>query len=128
MNRVLIVDDNMVLLQALSDAIAFRIPGTVVDTTWSGHTALAMAQTTDYEAIVVDLKMSGLNGFEVIRRLERIRPKTPTLLVTAHGSREMMIDSLRHAAFMEKPIDRDCFMAWLNGAIQHHRHQKAVSS
>ena len=70
MSRVLIVDDDTALLQALPDAITFRFPGTVVETTWSGQTALDMAQTTDYEAVVVDLKMSGLNGLEVIARLQ----------------------------------------------------------
>ena len=79
MSRVLIWDDDTALLQALPDAITFRFPGTVVETTWSGQTALDMAQTTDYEAVVVDLKMSGLNGLEVIARLQILRPgRDPT--------------------------------------------------
>ena len=123
MSRVLIVDDDSALLQALPDAITFRFPGTVVETTWSGIIALDMAQTTDYEAIVVDLKMSGLDGLEVIARLQILRPGTPTLLVTAHGDRDIAIKALRNGAyaFIEKPIDRDFFMASLERAMQHHR-------
>jgi two-component system, sensor histidine kinase and response regulator len=123
MSRVLIVDDDAALLQALPDAITFRFPGTVVETTWSGQIALDMAQTTDYEAIVVDLKMSGLNGLEVITRLQILRPGTPALLLTAHGDRDIAIKALRTGAyaFIEKPIDRDFFMAWLERAMQHHR-------
>jgi DNA-binding NtrC family response regulator len=123
MSRVLIVDDDTALLQALPDAITFRFPGTVVETTWSGQIALDMAQTTDYEAIVVDLKMSGLNGLEVIARLQILRPGTPTLLITGHGDRDIAIKALRKGAyaFIEKPIDRDFFMIWLERAMQHHR-------
>lgn len=123
MSRVLIVDDDTALLQALPDAITFRFPGTVVETTWSGQTALDMAQTTDYEAVVVDLKMSGLNGLEVIARLQILRPGTPTLLITGHGDRDIAIKALRKGAyaFIEKPIDRDFFMIWLERAMQHHR-------
>jgi DNA-binding NtrC family response regulator len=123
MSRVLIVDDDTALLQALPDAITFRFPGTVVETTWSGQIALDMAQTTDYEAIVVDLKMSGLNGLEVIARLQILRPGTPTLLITGHGDRDIAIKALRKGAyaFIEKPIDRDFFMVWLERAMQHHR-------
>lgn len=123
MSRVLIVDDDTALLQALPDAITFRLPGTVVETTWSGQIALDMAQTTDYEAIVVDLKMSGLNGLEVIARLQILRPGTPTLLITGHGDRDIAIKALRKGAyaFIEKPIDCDFFMIWLERAMQHHR-------
>jgi len=123
MSRVLIVDDDTALLQALPEAITFRFPGTVVETTWSGQMGLDMAQTTDYEAIMVDLNMSGLNGLEVITMLQKLRPETPTFLMTGHGDRDIAIKALRNGAyaFIEKPIDRDFFMALLERAMQHHR-------
>ena len=122
MRNVLIVDDDSALLQALPEAITLRLPGTVVETAWSGGTAMDMARTTDYDAIVVDFNMPDLDGLEVIKRLQVLRPTTPTLLMTGHGNREIAIDAVRKGAyaFIEKPIDRDYFIAWLQRAMQLH--------
>ena len=128
MGMVLVVDDDRALLNALPAAITLRLPGTMVDTAVSGSMAMGMAMTTDYEAIVVDMNMPGLDGLEVIKRLHELRPMTPTLLMTGCGSREAAILALHNGAFafIEKPIDREYFMAWLQRAIQHHGQLRAL--
>lgn len=118
--RVLIVDDDTALLQALPQAITLRMQGVQIDISDSGLGALQMAQEHSYDAIVSDIKMPGMDGIVLIERLQELCPDTPTLLITGHGERDLAIQALRVGAydFIQKPIDRDYFISSLQRAIQ----------
>jgi two-component system phosphate regulon sensor histidine kinase PhoR len=64
--------------------------------------------------------MPGLDGLEVLREIKKLRPKTPTLLITGHGEHDLAVQALRGGAydFVQKPIDRDYFVASLERAIE----------
>src|SRR6266446_1898527 len=104
--RVLIVDDDPALLQALREALRIRMEGVMVDTADSGRAAIDLITPTDYDAIITDIKMPGTDG--------------TTLLITGHGEHALAIDALRGGAydFIQKPIDRDYFVVSLRRAIQ----------
>lgn len=127
--RVLIVDDDPALLQALPQAITLRMKGVHIDTSDSALGALQKAQECAYDAIVSDIKMPGMDGIALIERLHVLCPETPTLLITGHGERDLAIQALRVGAydFIQKPIDRDYFITSLQHAIQTRqmRHQIA---
>src|SRR5260370_34189575 len=118
--RVLIVDDDTALLQALRQAIALRMKGVRVDTAESAPAALQQVQKYEYDAIVSDIKMPGMDGIAFIEQLQALCPDTPTLLITGHGERNLSIQALRVGAydFIQKPIDRDYFISALQRAIQ----------
>ena len=63
--HVLIVDDDPALLQALPEALRIRIAGLTVDTADSGAAALEQITAWDYDAIVTDIKMPGMDGLEL---------------------------------------------------------------
>src|SRR5207237_8866198 len=75
---------------------------------------------TDYDAIVSDGKMPGMDGLALLHEIRELRPSTPTLMITGHGERELAVQALRGGAydFVQKPIDRDYFIASLERAIQ----------
>src|SRR3989475_10787892 len=83
--HVLIVDDDLALLQALPQALRLRMPGLTVDTADSGAAALDRVAARDYDAIVTDVKMPGMDGFELLAGIRTNRPHTPTLMITGHG-------------------------------------------
>ncbi|MGH2505989.1 MAG: hybrid sensor histidine kinase/response regulator [Ktedonobacteraceae bacterium] len=118
--RVLIIDDDAALLQALPQAIALRLKSIRVDTSDSALGALKMVQECQYEAIVSDIKMPGMDGITLIEQLQILCPDTPTLLITGHGERDLAIQALRAGAydFIQKPIDRDYFITSLQRAMQ----------
>lgn len=118
--RILIVDDDTALLQALPQAIALRMKEVNVDTCDSAQAALHMVQQQDYDTIVSDIKMPGMDGLALIEQLRTCCPDTPTLLITGHGERDLAIQALRVGAydFIQKPIDRDYFISALRRAIQ----------
>ena len=126
---ILLVDDDTALLQALPQAIALRMQHTSVDISDSAQGALQQAQERDYDAIVSDIKMPGMDGLALIEQLQTIRPDTPTLLITGHGERDLAIQALRVGAydFIQKPIDRDYFITALRRAINTRQMRRQIA-
>lgn len=127
--RVLIVDDDHALLQALPQAIALRMKDVSVDTADSALGAIQKVQECEYDAIVSDIKMPGMDGIALIERLQVLCPDTPTLLITGHGERDLAIRALRVGAydFIQKPIDRDYFITSLQHAISARQMRRQIA-
>ena len=117
--RVLIVDDDTALLQALPESLRLRIESVTVDTADSGRAALELITSMEYDAIVTDIKMPGTDGITLLAEVRTRWPDTPTLVITGHGDHALAIDALRGGAydFIQKPIDRDYFVSSLRRAI-----------
>lgn len=119
-SRVLVVDDDTALLEALPEALRLRINGMTVDTCETPRAALDRIAATDYDAIVSDIKMPGMDGLALLGEIRARRPDTPTLLITGHGEYELAVRALRAGAydFIPKPLDRDYLVGSLTRAIQ----------
>jgi len=126
--HILIVDDDVALLQALPQALHIRLNAVEIDTSDSALHALDLIQQNDYDAIVSDIKMPGMDGLALLEQVRELRPETPTLLITGHGEHELAIQALRGGAydFIQKPIDRDYFVAALRRAIHTHQLRRQV--
>lgn len=126
--NVLIVDDDQALLQALPQMLSLRMKEVQVDTVDSATPALDHIQEHDYDAIVSDIKMPGMDGLELLMRIRELRPDAPVLLITGHGEHDLAIRALRGGAYdyILKPIDRDAFVAALQRAIQTHQLRRQV--
>jgi PAS domain S-box-containing protein len=126
--RVLIVDDDVSLLEALPQTLRLRMRGLEVDTSDTAAAALDRLHETDYDAIVTDIKMPGMDGLALLQEIQAVRPRTPTLLITGHGEHDLAVQALRGGAydFIAKPIDRDYFVASLERAIQLKRLDREV--
>src|SRR5881409_544471 len=125
--RVLI-DDDQALLQGLPQALRLRMEGVKVDTADSGTAALDRIAALDYDAIVTDLKMPGMDGLDLLAEIRTHRPDTPTLMITGHGEHDLVVHALRGGAydFIQKPIDRDYFVASLRRAIERRALSRRV--
>ena len=71
------VDDDPVILQALPQALRLRMAGVKIDTADSGAAALDRIADRDYDAIVTDIKMPGMDGLELLAEIRTHRPDTP---------------------------------------------------
>src|SRR5438552_19204049 len=103
---VLIVDDDLALLEALPEALRLRMGGVTVETADSAAVALERIAAGDYDAIVTDIKMPGMDGLALLAEIRTHWPDTPTLMMTGHGEDELMVRALRGGAydFVQKPI------------------------
>src|SRR2546429_3404907 len=118
--RVLIVDDDAALLQALPEALRLRMAGVTVDTADSAAAALERIAARGDDAVVTDIKMPGMDGLTLLAEIRGRRPDTPILMITGHGEDALAIQALRGGAydFIPKPIDRDHIVASLHRAIR----------
>ena len=126
--HVLIVDDDLALLQALPEALRIRMAGLTVDTADSAAAALDQIAARDYDAIVTDIKIPGMDGLELLAEIRTHRPDTPTLMITGYGEHDLVVQALRAGAydFIRKPIDRDYFVASLRGAMEKRELSRRV--
>lgn len=116
---ILIVDDDPALLQALPEAVSLRMPELTIETADSAAAALERIRRIDYDTIITDIKMPGMDGLALLKEIRALRPETPTVLITGHGEYDLTVQALRGGAydFIQKPIDREYFVASLKRAI-----------
>jgi two-component system response regulator RegA len=108
---ILIVDDDATLRERL--AVAFRQRGYEVRTAANHAEATEQARTDSPELAVVDLRMPGPSGLELIRDLKAIDPETRIVILTGYGSIATTIDAMRLGAvhYLQKPADADEILA-----------------
>jgi sigma-B regulation protein RsbU (phosphoserine phosphatase) len=111
--RVLVVDDT----EANRDVAAkwLRRKGFAVDTAADGHRALEMLQNTEYDVVVLDVMMPGINGLSVLRQLRESRSpaQLPVIMATAKDASDDVVEALTLGAndYVTKPLDFPVLMA-----------------
>ena len=115
--RLLVVEDEPDLLHTI--ATALREEGYAVDTAEDGEEGLFKARECDYDAIVLDVMLPVINGFEVVKKL-RDSKKTPVLMLTARGRINDRITGLDAGAddYLPKPFDLNELFARLRALIR----------
>jgi len=115
--RLLVVEDEPDLRRGLEQAL--REAGYAVDAAGEGTDALYKAETWDYDAIVLDVMLPGLDGWEILQRLRR-RKKTPVLLLTARDAYRDRVRGLDLGAddYLVKPFDLGELLARVRALIR----------
>jgi DNA-binding NtrC family response regulator len=126
--HILLVDDDPALLQALPLTVSLRMSNVQVHTAASAPEALTLLQQHEYDAIVSDIKMPGIDGFDLLAITSQQYPEVPVLLITGHGEHDLAIRALRGGAYdyILKPIDRDDLVASLYRALHTRRLQQEL--
>ncbi len=120
--RLLVVEDEPDLLAGLVRAL--RKQGYAVDTAVEGEDGLYKAQSIDYDAIVLDVMLPGLDGWQVLSRLRESKP-TPVLMLTARDSSADRVRGLDTGAddYLVKPFDSAELFARLRALIRRSAQQ-----
>ncbi|MEZ4503532.1 MAG: response regulator transcription factor [Dehalococcoidia bacterium] len=102
--RLLVAEDDVRLARIVKRGLEGE--GHVVDTVRDGDAAFAAGVSDDFDVLVLDVMMPGIDGFEVIRRLRDRGIGTPTLMLTARGELEDRVRGLDHGAddYLVKPF------------------------
>ena len=104
-SKVLLVDDEREFVQTLSERLLMRDMGSAV--AYDGESALKLVNDDEPEVMILDLKMPGIDGIEVLRRVKKTRPEIEIIILTGHGSeadRKVCMD-LGAFAYLQKPVD-----------------------
>jgi PAS domain S-box-containing protein len=121
--NILVVDDDEASLEGLRDMLTSRLPHAHIEAVHSGAAALARVQAGDFDVIISDIRMPGIDGMTLMGQVHVLKPGVPVLLVTGHGDGDIALQALRQGAvmFLQKPLDREHFMTWVHRAIQLRR-------
>jgi DNA-binding response OmpR family regulator len=92
-SSILVVDDEPVTRKSLTDIL--RLEGYSVASVANGQAAVEYVRTHHVELIIVDLRMPGMDGLEVVQVVNQLSPDTEVVLLTAFGSTETAIQALR---------------------------------
>ena len=116
--RILVVDDEPPIM-ALCLKILGRL-GHEVEGATRGEEALSKLAGAPVDLLVVDYKMPGINGFEVVRRARGIHPNLKVVLITGHGTREVMGEALDGGinGILVKPFTPDELASTINAALE----------
>ena len=114
--RVLIVDDEDELVSALEERLNLR--GFDAKGLTTGAEALAYLENTPCDVVLLDVKMPGIGGLEVIRRIKEQRPKLEVILLSGHGAAQDVKIGMGLGAFdyLMKPVDIDVLVRTLLSA------------
>ncbi len=124
-SKVLLVDDEREFAQTLSERLLMRDMGSAV--AYDGESALAMISEDEPEVMILDLKMPGIDGIEVLKRVKQSRPEIEVIILTGHGSeqdRQTCLD-LGAFAYLQKPVDIELLTDTLKKANEKMRQNLA---
>jgi len=103
--RLLLVDDEI----GFADVVTKRMSKRNIEVTpaYSGTEALRALRKSDFDVVVLDLKMEDMNGIEVLKVLKKMVPEIPVIMLTGHGSEDAAREGIRFGAidYLTKPCD-----------------------
>ena len=116
--RLLIVDDDTSALESLSHI--FRQEGYEVELAKSAEEALELLRSADFHVMLVDLRMPGMDGLDLLRTTKALRPTTEIIIMTAYGTIEKAVEAMREGAydFVTKPLRRPLVVRSVSRALE----------
>lgn len=119
--RVLLIEDDKTIGQNI--AMVLGKEGMVVDTSYLGEDGLEMAKLYDYDIIVLDLMLPGIDGYEVVRSLRAARNNTPVLILSGLSGSDKKVKGLGFGAddYLTKPFDRSELIARVNALVRRSK-------
>jgi two-component system, NtrC family, response regulator HydG len=119
--KLLIVDDELSVRDSLGKW--FREEGYVIGAAENGSQALSLMAENSWDAALVDIKMRGIDGIELQRRMHEIDPNLMVILMTGYASVDTAVQALKNGAYdyVSKPLDPDEIAHLVKKAIAHRR-------
>ncbi|MDY6952257.1 MAG: response regulator [Thermodesulfobacteriota bacterium] len=123
--RILVVDDELDMLMLLRMIIEDNTDYEV-ETTNNPSEALKMFSEKDYNLVISDLKMPGMDGVELFSELIEMKPGTPVIIITAYGSLETADEAMKKGVsdFITKPFRKDSILFTIKRVLELARVQQ----
>jgi two-component system alkaline phosphatase synthesis response regulator PhoP len=123
--RILLIEDEAGLVRTLKDLLARR--GYTVEARTTGEEGLALAVDREFDMILLDVMLPGIDGFEVCRRIRRAKIRIPILMLTARGQISDKVLGFEGGAddYVTKPFDPDELLARIGALLRRASFSKA---
>lgn len=118
--KVLLVDDEEEFISTLSQRLETR--NLNVTTASSGQEAVELTDQQDFDAILLDITMPGMDGIETLKRIKEKHPEAEIIMLTGHGSIASTVEAMKSGAedYLEKPVDMSELLAKIKEARDKH--------
>jgi len=117
--KILVIDDEQSIRESISMILEYE--NYLVELAANGVQGLNLFNEQNFDAVLLDVKMPGLDGIEVLQLLKERNKNIPIIMISGHGTIETAIECTKKGAydFLEKPLDRDKLLISLRNAIEH---------
>lgn len=117
MSKILVIDDERSIRNTLKDILEYE--KYEVDLAEDGIKALDKVKVAEYDIILCDIKMPGMDGIEVLEKLIEFTPDTPVVMISGHGNIDTAVESIKKGAFdyIEKPLDLNRLLITIRNAM-----------
>ena len=118
MPKILLIDDEADILRVLS--MSLRADGYEVVTALSGEEGLAVFEKESPDLVLTDIKMPGMDGIEVLKRIKSLSDEPEVIIITGHGDIDSAIEALQFGAsdFINKPVRDKALAISLKRALE----------
>ncbi|MCG6186619.1 sigma-54-dependent transcriptional regulator [Maribellus maritimus] len=117
MSKILVIDDERSIRNTLKDILEYE--KYEVDLAEDGNKGIEKVRNTEYDIVLCDIKMPGLDGIEVLERMNVLAPDTPVVMISGHGNIDTAVESIKKGAFdyIEKPLDLNRLLITIRNAM-----------
>lgn len=121
----MVVDDEEKVRRYLSRLLVNR--GFTVDAAADGEAALALMADRDFDVVLLDVLMPGLDGIAVLKEIKKRRPLTEVIILTGNASVNTGVAGMQHGAidYLLKPVNLDSLMVCLREALEQRRFRQS---
>jgi DNA-binding NtrC family response regulator len=119
MAKILIVEDEQRVRNVLVSIISEENTSYEVDEAEHGKAALDLIQANDYDLVLSDIKMPGMDGMELLERIQILKPETTVVMISGHGDIDTAVESIKKGAFdyISKPPDLNRLLNTVRNAL-----------
>jgi two-component system nitrogen regulation response regulator NtrX len=119
MKSILVVDDDKGIRDSLKMILEYE--KFEVEFAENGKVALAKLDRLTPDAVLLDVKMAGMDGIETLQKIRKKQATLPVVMISGHGTIETAVEATKNGAFdfLPKPLDRDKLLITLRNAVQH---------
>ena len=117
MSRILVIDDERSIRNTLKDILEYEKYS--VELAEDGIKAFDKIKAATFDVVLCDIKMPGMDGIEVLEKLQEVTPDTPVVMISGHGNIDTAVESIKKGAFdyIEKPLDLNRLLITIRNAM-----------
>src|SRR3990172_8533365 len=120
MAKILVIDDEKSIRNTLQEVLEYE--GHKVDQATNGAEGLELFTNGDYDIVLCDIKMPGMDGIEVLEKLGQRTHDVPVIMISGHGNIDTAVEAIKKGAydFIEKPLDLNRLLVTMRNATERN--------
>lgn len=117
MSKILVIDDERSIRNTLKDILEYE--KYQVDLAEDGQHGIDLIRKNEYDIILCDIKMPGMDGIETLEKIQILTPDSPVVMISGHGNIDTAVESIKKGAydFIEKPLDLNRLLITIRNAM-----------